>query len=63
MAFGCAGSSPAFRTNSENEKPRSRGFFDGLTIPGKFAHCSKGQGVQSDNEPLDAHTNNAQTAH
>ena len=26
MAFGCAGSSPAFRTNIENEKPRSRGF-------------------------------------
>ena len=62
MAFGCAGSSPAFRTNIDNEKLQERGFFYFLTIPGNPAHCPTRQVAQSKHEPLDALNNNAQTA-
>ena len=51
-------SAPILATKS----PGNGAFFDFLTIPGKPAHCPRRQVAQSHNEPLDALTNNAQTA-
>ena len=51
-------SAPIVRTKS----PGDGAFFDFLTSPGKPAHCSRRQVAQCHKEPLDALTNNAQTA-
>ena len=57
-----APSAPILTTKS----PGNGGFFYFLTIPGKPAHCPRRQDAQCHKEtleePLDALTNNAQTA-